>query len=43
MRLIFLLFILFAVAGCDMQNGANKDYIISQMNEKDSNEINSSK
>ncbi len=38
MRNIFLLFILFIFTSCNLQNGVNKNYIISQMKEKEDSE-----
>lgn len=43
MRFIFLLFLLFAFSGCGTQNGVSKDYIISNLKEKEPAEIDSSK
>jgi hypothetical protein len=35
MRLVFLLLILFILNSCNLENGVNKNYIISQMKEKE--------
>lgn len=43
MRIVLFLFILFFLNSCNMQNGLNKNYIISQVNEKEASEIEVSK
>lgn len=41
MRFVFLLFILFIFNSCNLENGVNKNYIISQMKEKEASETDS--